>query len=385
MDDDGLPLFDRAQLDAVLQPIETARGLPGGLYTEPRVFALERDEIFAAAWIGVGREEDLTEAGRFLRVEVAGRPVLLVAGDDRRPRAFLNTCRHRGSRVVEETSGVAGSFRCPYHGWTYGRDGRLLAAPLMEEHADFDPAAHGLSPVRLEHWGGFLFVNLSDSAAGLAATMSDFPDLRRYGLADLRRGGTVSYEVAANWKIVCENYSECYHCALAHPQLSRISDFRSGGRGFAGRSHNGGPMRLGEGYTTLSGSGRRRTPSIAGIDASDRQQVQYLHFYPTFLIGLAPDYVVVHRVEPLDPQRSRVICDWLFPSEAVGRRDFDPADVVEFWDLTNRQDWELCRRVQEGAAARTRPGPYHPLEFCVHAFDRWLVERIGDPVAELRR
>lgn len=98
--------------------------------------------------------------------------------------------------------------------------------------------------------------------------------------------------------------------------------------------------------------------------------MHYLHFYPTFLIGLAPDYVVVHRVDPLDPQRSRVMCEWLFPPETVARRDFDPSDVVEFWDLTNRQDWELCRRVQEGAAARTRPGPYHPLELCVHAFDR---------------
>jgi Rieske 2Fe-2S family protein len=264
MDDDGVPLFDRAQLDAVLQPVEVARGLPGGLYTEPRVFALERDAIFAASWICVGREEDLAEAGSFLRVEVAGRPILIAAGDDLRPRAFFNTCRHRGSCLVDETSGVARSFRCPYHGWTYGRDGRLLAAPLMEEHPDFDPAAHGLIPVRMERWGGFLFVNLSEPAPGLTVAMSDFPDLDRYGLAELRRARAVSYEVSANWKVVCENYSECYHCALAHPQLSRISDFRSGGRGFVGRSHNGGPMRLGEGYTTLSNSGQSRPPPSRG-------------------------------------------------------------------------------------------------------------------------
>ena len=116
---------------------------------------------------------------------------------------------------------------------------------------------------------------------------SDLPDLSRYGLADLRRARETSYEVAANWKIVCENYSECYHCALVHPQLNRITSYRSGGQGFVGRLHNGGPMPLKDGYTTLSMSGRRQLPAIAGLDEVDRQQIQYLHFYPALLIGLA--------------------------------------------------------------------------------------------------
>ena len=170
-----------------------------------------------------------------------------------------------------------------------------------------------------------------------------------------------------------------------HPQLNRITDFRTGGRSFTGAGFNGGPMALGEGFTTVSMSGERRHPAIEGLSEEDRRQVHYLHFYPTFLIGLAPDYVVVHRVEPVAADRSRVVCDWYYPESTLALETFDPADTIEFWDVTNRQDWGLCEMVQRGAASGTPPGPYHPLEFCVHAFDRWFVERMGERLEQLRR
>ncbi len=385
MSDEHVPLFRRAELEAVLQPVELARNLPGGVYLEPAVFALERETIFSTGWNCVGRVEDFGQAGSFLSVEVAGCPLLVVRGADDELRAFHNVCRHRGACLTHEESGVARSFRCNYHAWTYGADGQLMAAPLMDERADFDLAEHGLASIPLDTWGGFVFVNLDNETAALAEAMNGFPDLERYGLESLRRVHSVTYDVAANWKVLCENYSECYHCALVHPQLNRVTDYRSGGESFIGDSFNGGPMALKEGYTTLSTSGQRRYPEIEGINDADRKQVHYLHLYPSFLIGLAPDYVLVHRVQPIDAGHSRMLCEWFYPHTTVALEDFDASETIEFWDLTNRQDWGLCEMVQEGAESRLTPGPYHPLEFCVHAFDRWFVEQLGDRLATLRR
>lgn len=379
------PLFRSADLEAVLQPVEAAYNLPAGLYLEPEVFALERETIFSNGWNCVGRVEDFEQAGTFHSTRVAGHPVLTVRGEDSEIRAFHNVCRHRGTCLAQEDSGVVRSFRCNYHAWTYGIDGQLLAAPFMEEREDFDRAEHGLVPIRLDTWGGFVFVNLDNDAAALADAMSGFPDLERYGLESLRRAHSITYDVAANWKVICENYSECYHCALVHPQLNRLTDFRSGGPSFVGSSFNGGPMELREGFTTLSISGERRFPEIEGINNEDRRTIHYLHFYPSFLIGLAPDYVVVHRIEPLDAANSRVRCEWFYPATTVALPEFDASDAVEFWDMTNLQDWGLCEMVQIGAAARLAPGPYHPMEFCVHAFDRWFVEQLGERLAALRR
>lgn len=384
MDAPRLPRFDPEQLEAVLRPVEAALNLPSAVFTDPAVFELERRHVFRRGWICAGRDEELARPGAFATLDLAGYPMLLARGEDGVLRALQNACRHRGACLVQERAGSARSFRCQYHAWTYGTDGSLLAAPLMDERPGFEPAEHGLVPLRLESWGGFVFVNVDPQAPPLAEAMAGFPDFGRYGLEALRRAHRVEYEVAANWKIVCENYSECYHCALVHPQLNRVTDFRSGGRSRAGAGFNGGPMSLGEGYTTLSMSGQRRHPTIEGLTDADRCQVHYQHFYPTFLIGLAPDYVIVHRVEPLAVDRTRVVCDWYWPSTTIDLPDFDPADTVEFWDVTNRQDWGLCEMVQKGAASGVPQGPYHPLEYCVHAFDRWYVETLGEHLTALR-
>jgi Rieske 2Fe-2S family protein len=385
MSDPRIPLVRQSDLDAVLPPVESARNLPGAVYLEPEVFALERDVIFTKSWICVGRQEALDVAGAFMTVEVAGHPVLLTRGEDGAVHAFHNACRHRGACITQEKEGVARSFRCNYHGWTYAADGGLLAAPLMEERADFVASEHGLVPVRLERWGGFLFVNLDADAEPLATAMAGFPNFDRYDLESLRRVHSVTYKVGANWKILCENYSECYHCALVHPQLNRVTDFRSGGNSFEGGGFNGGPMALKEGYTTMSMTGQREHPEIEGITDDDRGLMHYAHFYPSFLIGLAPDYIVLHTLNPVSVEESRVTCEWFYPVTTVAIEGFDASAAIEFWDITNRQDWGLCEMVQKGAAARFTPGPYHPLEYCAHAFDKWFVERLGPRLAALRR
>jgi Rieske 2Fe-2S family protein len=369
-----LPLAEG--LAATCRPLAEARTLPRAVYTDPAVFALEGRVVFGRTWLCVGREEDLPDSGSFLTQEIGGEKLLVVRGEDGALRAFFNVCRHRGARLVEEPCGrLRGALGCPYHAWTYALDGRLLRAPRAE--AGFRPEDFPLVQARLETRDGFVFVNLDRAAPALADAFADLPDLGRYRLAELRRAKRVEYTVDANWKVIAENYSECYHCPLVHPQLHRISDITSG-HAQSGRSFNGGPMQLRDGVTTMSTSGATALPTLPGLAAADHRLVHYYLVYPNLMLGLHPQYVLVHQAWPLAPDRTRVICDWLFRPEAMAAPGFDPAGMVEFWDLTNRQDWALCERVQRGAAsAGYVPGPYHPAELCVHAFDQWYAEAIA--------
>lgn len=364
-----------AGLAATCRPLAEARTLPRRVYTDPAIFALEGRGLFGRMWLCIGREEDLQEVGSYFTHDIGAERLLVVRGDDGVLRAFFNVCRHRGARLVEEPCGrLRGAIACPYHAWTYGLDGRLLRAPRAE--AGFRVEEFPLIQARLETFGGFVFVSLDRNAPPLAEALADLPDLGRYRVAELRRAKRVEYTVEANWKVIAENFSECYHCPLVHPQLHRISDITSGYAQF-GRSFNGGPMQLRDGFTTMSTSGVTALPTLPGLGEADHRLVNYYLVYPSLMLGLHPQYVLVHQAWPLAPDRTRVICDWLFRPETVAAPGFDAADMVEFWDLTNRQDWALCERVQRGAAsAGYVPGPYHPAEACVHAFDKWYAEAI---------
>lgn len=369
----------RADLAPTLRPIAEARTLPASLYTSPAVLALEQEGLFAKMWLCVGRESDIPAAGDYFTHQVAGESVIVVRGGDGALRAFYNVCRHRGARLLDTDSGKGLSrVVCPYHAWTYRLDGTLAQVPRMEE--GFARESLGLVPVRIDTWAGFIFLNLDDQAAPLESWLADLPDLARFRMQDLRLGKHIEYEVAANWKLICENYSECYHCPGVHPQLFRISDHIAQHERVQeiGACFNGGPMLLREGYETMSMSGKRTVPIIAGLQPDDHRFVYYYVIYPNLLLSPHPDYVLTHTASPIAPGRTKIVCEFLFTQEALARPDFDPTDMVEFWDVTNRQDWGLCERVQLGAQSRGyRPGPYQPSEDCVHTFDRWYAEHMA--------
>lgn len=363
-------------LAATARALDQARTLPRAVYTSPEIFALEQRAFFARLWLAIGREEDLPEAGSFLTHPIGEERILVLRGEDGVLRGFFNVCRHRGARLVEEACGrLRGALTCPYHAWTYALDGRLLRAPRAEP--GFRPEEFPLVPVRLETRDGFVFVNIDRDAPALVASLADLPDLARYRLGELRRARRLEYTVEANWKVIAENYSECYHCPAVHPQLNRISDLSAGGF-VTGRSFSGGPMQLRAGFDTMSTTGTTTLPPIAGLAGDDLRLINYYLVYPNLMLGLHPQYALVHQAWPLAPDRTRVTCEWLFPPATIAAPGFDPSDMVEFWDLTNRQDWALCERVQRGAAsAGCLPGPYHPSERCVHAFDRWYAEALA--------
>ena len=380
-------------------PRKAPRPLDGHLYTDPAIFDEEMECIFSRIWLCGGRLEELDEPGRFVTREIGGESVIAVrtaAGDagagssgtaaangngaaadtSQGLAAFFNVCRHRGSRVVDECAGRAKVFQCPYHAWTYGLDGRLVGAPHMG--GDFDPKIAGLVPVRIGALNGFFYLSLAADGPPLADVAADLPDLSRFTLGRLVRGDRHEYEAHANWKILCENYNECYHCAVVHPELNRVSDYRNGGNLETGRFHVGGPMTLNDGCNTMTATGRSNRPDLPAIDVADRTSVQYYHVYPNLLISLHRDCVVTHTLWPIEAGRTRIVCEWLFDPDTAAAPGFDPSDAVDFWHLVNSQDWKICARTQLGVASRGyRPTAFEESEACIQVFDGWYLDQMG--------
>jgi Rieske 2Fe-2S family protein len=367
----NLPLV--AELEATRRDFAAAVTLPRTAYVDDGVFALERRALFSTHWICVGHVAAVAHSGDYIVREVAGESIVVIRDDKDRLHAFYNVCRHRGSRLLDDEGGCGLSrIVCPYHAWSYQLDGRLLAAPQVGTQVPRDSLA--LTAVRLAILEGLIFVNFDAGASPVDDWFADLPDLQRFNMPQLRIGRRIEYAVRANWKLIIENYSECYHCPGAHPQLHKLTELigRSERPMESGRYFNGGPMRLRDGIGTMSGSGAARLPLVGELSADDRRYVHYYVLYPNVLLSPHPDYVLIHTLWPKSAGMTQVVCEWLVSAAALAGPPADLGDVVDFWDITNRQDWALCERAQLGVTSRGyRQGPYAAAEDCVHAFDRW--------------
>jgi Rieske 2Fe-2S family protein len=370
-----------AALAATARPFDQAMTPPGQIFCDPDLYQQDLERIFRQQWLCVGHATRLTRPGDFFTVEAGNESVIVALDPDGNANAFLNVCRHRGTRVSSEPAGNCRGFLCPYHAWHYDLNGRLKAAPMMDDVAGFDRSDYPLVGVQLDTFLGFLFINFCDDAAPLASQFGDFPNLDRFGLPSLRRVARHEYLVEANWKLICENYHECYHCQNAHPQLHRISHYGDlSNDGFSGRHFIGGPMAMRAGFNTMTRSGNtERSPLAPG---GDTLSVHYFNLLPNFLLSIAPDYVLTHHIWPRGPEQAFVESEWFFSAEQIAQPDFDPADAVEFWDTTNRQDWALCENAQKGLrSAGHRPGRYQSGEDCAHRFDQWYVKSMFPELA----
>lgn len=369
------------ELASVRRPLQEASTLPGRFYHDPAIYRQELQTIFSKMWLCVGREEEIEKPGDYLTRTVGGDSVIVVRDADGRVNAFHNVCRHRGSRLLSESSGSGlRHLQCPYHAWTYGLDGALRVAPHMEDARDFDRSQFGLNRVRLERWDGFLFINFSDEGPDLMEFLGEMgTKFARYGMGGLRRGKRIDYTVATNWKMLAENYSECYHCALIHPELNKVSHYTSGETDLVNQATVGGWMDLRKDeYQTMSLTGRSNRPPFKGITPEDHRRIHYYIVYPNMLLSLHPDYVMTHTVWPDGPGRSEIICEFLFDAEDVARPDFDPSDAADFWDLTNRQDWRACELAYQGTqSGGYTKGRLSSLEWMVHIFDNFVADRLA--------
>jgi len=262
------------------------------------------------------------------------------------------------------------SIVCPYHSWSYRLDGGLRNAPGFKDAAGFEPAEFGLAELRLVDWHGWLFVDPSGEDAEFSEHVAGLEDvIGRYRPEDLTIVARHSYELTTNWKVIAENYQECYHCSTIHPELSRISPPTSGENLDLKGSWIGGWMSIVEGAETMSLTGASGGVAIQGLSEHELRSVMYLVGYPNLLVSLHPDYVMTHLMTPLAVDRTHVECAWAFPKEVAEKPDFDPSYAVDFWDLTNRQDWAACESVQRGLSSpHARPGPLAPDEDGVYQF-----------------
>jgi glycine betaine catabolism A len=352
-----------------------AKTLPQRYFVSPDIFAQEQEKIFSRRWVLVGHQNCIAKSGDYFTAEVAGESLIIVRDKRGEIHGFYNVCRHRGSRLIENRNGqLSAAIQCPYHAWTYGLDGRLLGAPYMDDVPGFNKADYSLRPVNVALWEGFIFVNLAGSPhppekwfGPLAGKFS------RWNLPSLRSARRIEYGVRANWKLIFQNYSECYHCLGVHPELSNISPHDSSENDLTEGPFLGGFMRIAKGKS-LTMSGNACALPVGDFGDEDFRFIFYYSIFPNMLLSLHPDYVMLHQLWPQSPDRTLILCDWFFHSDAFDREGFKPDDAIEFWDMVNSQDWHVCELSQQGISSRAyEPGPYSARESVPAAWDRYYL------------
>jgi glycine betaine catabolism A len=368
--------------DVVVKPREVmprgASTLPARYYTDERYFRRELESLFASMWICAGRVEQVEKPGQFILREVLGESIIITSNAAGRVNAFYNVCRHRGTKLCTDAHGTFGrSIQCPYHAWTYDLDGRLIGAPHMEEVPHFRKEEYPLHRVHADVWDGHIFINLSRDTprTTLREQLSGLPEkFVPWRMQDLRLGHRIVYDVKANWKLIIQNYNECLHCPNLHPALNKLSHYLSGENEPLQATYMGGRMDLRPGVDTLTMTGKCDRAFLPELSPDDARRVYYYAIFPNMLLSLHPDYMLVHTLWPLAPDRTINICEWHFHPRELAREGFSAEDAVEFWDMTNRQDWHVCELSQAGIGSRAyTPGPYSNREDLLYAFDRMIV------------
>ncbi|HEY6634366.1 MAG TPA: aromatic ring-hydroxylating dioxygenase subunit alpha [Acidimicrobiia bacterium] len=360
------------EIARVVAPFGENRTLPAAAYVSQDVFDWELANVFRSTWVCVGRADELVAPGQIRAVEVSGESVLLARDrDSGAVTAFSNVCRHRGHELAPVGEAIdARLIRCPYHAWSYRFNGDLRAAPTFTQTPGFDMSEFPLVGIAVAEYLGWIWVDLSGQAPPIDQHFGNLAEKASpYETGRLRTAAVHSYVVESNWKIIVENYNECYHCSSIHPELCEVTPPDSG------RDHQptgmwcGGTMNLKDHAVTMSLDGASNGVNFRNVDGELAREVWYLTVTPNLLLSMHPDYVMTHRLTPLSPGETFIECAWLFPPEAFELDGFDPAYAVDFWDITNREDWTACENVMKGVRQQGyRPGPLSSWEGTVYQF-----------------
>ncbi len=391
--------MDNKILNSLLTEHRPGYSLEQPFYTSSDIFDLEREFIWKKFWLFAGATSEIPKAGDFFTYAVGKDSVIIIRGDKGEVYGHYNTCRHRGSLICLSESGNSPKLMCPYHQWVYDKNGSLLKARLMPE--EFDKTSFGLHPVHVQVANGFVFISLAEQPPDFAKVISDYsPLLKPYHIDHAKVAYKKRYELRTNWKLIAENFRECYHCGPAHPEycsaviganLRESSesvlaermiewqqkglavnniDFQNDSFHFAVRY----PLRPGVKSYTLDGK-------PAAIPMGDHKDfdagVLGLVVYPNFWMDAVSDYMWTMRLSPLSPSCTVVDLTWLVDKDAVENVDYTTDRLTEFWKITGEQDWKLCENNFKGIeSSHYQPGPYAPAESEVDGFVRWYFERL---------
>jgi choline monooxygenase len=374
-------IFDPRHYAAVRRPLLDAETLPAWCYTAEAFYRREVERIFRQAWNFLGAADQLPAPGDFLALRFAGVPLIVLRDDAGTLRAFANACRHRGTELLEGR-GNCRAIVCPYHSWSYALDGRLIGTPEMHETHAFDPADFGLVPIRLDTWGGFMFVNFDADAPPLAAWLGDLPDrVAPYRLDDMACVRRKEYVMACNWKLFVENAKESYHIATVHRRtINRYASAKSSGywvepaegqycTTFAQHEGSMALLKGDAGFPTIESLAGRR--EAAGTSAP--------LIYPSTYLACTIDCAWYLELHPLGPAHTRLVHGALFPKARLARPDF--AEVAQNyykrWDITIEEDIVASERQQRGLdSPLVRPGRFSHREPLVHQIDNWILDRV---------
>ncbi len=339
--------------------------LAGTDYSSATAYDEERERIWYGGWICIGRAEEIPEPGDYLVRDLVGESIFVTRNRDGGVRAFYNVCAHRGTKLLDDEPAcghVNKVFKCPYHAWSYDLDGRLVGTPNVDEDEFFDRADYPLHGIAAETYAGFLFVNLADEpddlVTSLRAGTESITNFERYRMDELRVGVRIVYEVAANWKIVVENFNECLHCPTIHPELVQVVPLYRFGEVWDEETRDDGNWMI-EGATSFTKTGRSSLPTFPDLLPDDLRMYYGTYQFPNLMLNLHPDAGMYYIALPKGPAHTTVISEYLFRPETIAAPDFAPEPVVELWDLISKQDWEVCERAQTGVSSRSyRSGVY---------------------------
>jgi choline monooxygenase len=373
--------------------VQVAHTLNPEAYRSSDYFEVEKQKVYGSSWVCVGYLSQLREPGDAITATVGGQPILVLRDRERRLRAFYNVCRHRGSQLVERSGNIE-IIRCPYHAWGYSLDGKLLGTPYFRgldvpeaerryfdtSHVyDFKKEDYGLLPVAVDSWGCFVFVTLDAAARPLAQWLGDLPErYRRYPLAELEVYGRKLFTIAANWKLIAENFMEYYHLPWVHPELTTVS-------GVADHHRQQGPgMYTGMDTSPLTYQAESALsadlPTMPGLDATERQSAYWIYLFPNVALFLLPNHLFTLLLQPSGIGHTVESADLLVhPSVYEGKDARTKLDeIYRYWDMVNQQDILAVERVQRGVQSRAYPGGRmcYRFEEPIHRFQNMVIDRL---------
>jgi phenylpropionate dioxygenase-like ring-hydroxylating dioxygenase large terminal subunit len=371
-------LFDPARYADVRKPLLEAETLPPDCYISEDFFKREVETIFMKVWNFIGREDRVPNPGDYAAFEFVGVPIVLVRGRDKKVRAFSNSCRHRGAKVMQ-SDGNCTVMSCPYHAWTYAiDDGRLIGAMEMDETEGFAKKDFGLIELRLETWAGFLFINFDHEAAPLSDWLGDLPEvLASYNLETMVTTRRVEYDLDCNWKVYVENAMESYHVPTVHQQTLQKQN----------RDHNP-PIPTNGEYCGLltrhTGSrallpGAKGFPYIPTLEGPAAEGTYYVLINPSTMFGLTFDCMWWLELHPVSAEKTKLIVGSCFPKETTERDDFDElvGNYYDRWEKSIVEDNVISDIQQIGLRSPfVKPGRFSYMEPLVHTIDNWVLDRV---------